>query len=80
MPKFKEIVAQVGFLQLKVHSVPELKLELEAAVGTDGWPRASHKVERCRVVDLMQLHGDGDGHGAASRYPVPTVNQRLLQV
>jgi hypothetical protein len=80
MIKFKEIVAQVGFLQLKVHPVPELQLEPEAAVGTDRRPRESHKAERCRVVDLMQLHGDGHGHGAASRYPVTTVNQRLLQV
>jgi hypothetical protein len=80
MLKFKEIVAQVSFLQLKVHSVPELKLELEAAVGANRRPRPSHKGERCRVVDFMQLHGDGDGQGAASRYPVPTMNQRLLQV
>jgi hypothetical protein len=78
MLKFKEIITQVGFLQLKVHPVPELQLELEAAVGANGRPRPPHQAERCRVVDLMQLHGDGDGHGAASRYPVATVDQRFL--
>jgi len=58
--------------------VPEFQLKLEASVGANGGPRFSDQLESCRVVDLVHLHGDGDGQGTASRYPMTTVNEGLL--